>query len=148
MKIICEQLRLVKEEDKELLLEWANDSLVRMNSFNTRQIEREEHEKWFRRLMQSADEALYIYVVNDIEVGQVRITLEKNTAEIHYSVCREMRNKGLAKRMLNLLKDELRANYPDVVQITAKVKSNNEASKHALMGMGFEEDYLSYSLLI
>ncbi len=138
MKIISEQLRLAKEEDKDLLLEWANDSLVRKNSFKSNQIEKDEHEKWFHRLMESSNEYIYIYVVNDCEAGYVRITLVENTAEIHYSICSAMRNNGLAKRMLNLLIEELQRNYPQIVNVIARVKSNNEISKHVLQSLGYE----------
>lgn len=148
MDIINEQLRLVTKQDKDLLLKWANDSLVRQNSFNSKMIEKDEHDRWFNRLLESDNEFLYIYVVNDSEAGQVRITLNGNTAEIHYSISNAIRRNGLAKRMLNLIKEELQNNYPQIENVIAKVKSSNDISKHILQSLGYETDYLCYSMKI
>lgn len=148
MKIINEKLRLVSEDDKDILLEWANDSLVRHNSFNTNLITKDEHEKWFSRLLESNDESLYIYEVNGEKVGQVRITLADDTVEIHYSIGKSMRNKGFAKRMLHLLQKELQKNYPQVIYVIAKVKDDNNISKRVLSDLGYSTEYSCYSIKI
>lgn len=41
-------LRKVKIEDLEILFDWANDSLVRTNSFSTKSITISEHKAWFQ----------------------------------------------------------------------------------------------------
>ena len=38
-------------EDIDILCKWANDPLVRQNSFSTEKIRYEDHVKWFNRVL-------------------------------------------------------------------------------------------------
>ena len=40
-------LSLAKPEDRDLLLNWANDPVVRQNAFNKKIINKKTHYKWF-----------------------------------------------------------------------------------------------------
>ena len=44
-------LRKATIEDMDLLFQWANDPVVRKNSFSTAEISYEEHTKWYHNLL-------------------------------------------------------------------------------------------------
>ena len=80
-------LRNATIEDRDLLFEWANDAVVRKNSFSTEKISYEEHVNWYNKILDRDDCVQYIYMDGDCPVGQVRITLKDDEAEIGYSIC-------------------------------------------------------------
>ena len=69
--------RLVDSNDLGLSFEWANDSVVRENSFHSDLISFKEHSTWFYKKTQDQD-SLYILVSFDNEpVDIVRSDVEK-----------------------------------------------------------------------
>lgn len=95
-------LRDAVQEDADLLFHWANESTVRKNAFSSAEITYEEHIKWFDNMLVRKDAKQYIYM-EDEPVGQIRITVSGDTAEISYSICVEKRCMGYAKEMVGLL---------------------------------------------
>ena len=141
-------LRRATESDMELLFEWANEQQVRENSFSTRKITYEEHQAWFRRLLNSEDCQQYIYMNGDEAIGQIRVTVYENTAEIGYSICKEKRQQGYGKAILRLICEQMRRDFPEVQKLSGKVKSNNMASRNAFLDTGFEEKYSVYEIAV
>lgn len=143
-----EKLLLATQDDMDLLYEWANDEEVRKNSFSTEKIPYENHVKWFQRLLERKDCKQYIYYVDDIAVGQVRVTIEGENAEIGYSICAAGRGKGYAKRMLQCLRVQLKQDVPQVKTLIAKVKPENVASQKVFLGLEYKETYRQYEIEI
>lgn len=143
-----EKLLLATLDDMDLLYEWANDEEVRKNSFSTEKIPYENHVMWFHRLLERDDCRQYIYYVDDAAVGQVRVTAEGDKAEIGYSVCASGRGKGYAKKMLELLRRQLKQDMPEVKTLIAKVKPENIASQKVFLRLGYEETYRQYEIEI
>lgn len=136
-----EYLRAAEEQDMELLFEWANEPEVRRNSFSTKEILYEEHQKWFADLLSREDCRQYIYMQNDDAVGQIRITIHGENAEIGYSICAGKRGMGHGKKLLQLACEKVSQDLPEIKKLTAKVKPNNTASKRAFLKTGFEKKY-------
>lgn len=143
-----EKLLVATLEDMDLLYEWANDEQVRKNSFSTEKIPYENHVEWFKRLLEREDCKQYIYYVDDVAVGQVRVAMENDKAEIGYSICNTARGKGYAKKMLQLLREQLKKDVPEVKTLVAKVKPENVASQKAFLGTGYKEIYRQYEIEI
>lgn len=139
-------LRAAAEEDMELLFEWANEAVVRANSFSTSRITYEEHKAWYRKLLSREDCRQYIYMYNGQAVGQVRVSVSGVEAEIGYSVCAGMRGMGHGKHMLALLYEQIARDYPQVQKLTAKVKPGNAASAKAFSDTGYIKKYEAYEL--
>lgn len=55
-------LRKATIADMDLLFEWANDPLVRQNSFTTEKITYEEHQRWFWKALERENFQQYIYM--------------------------------------------------------------------------------------
>ena len=141
-------LRRATKDDKELLFVWANEPLVRKNSFTTKIITKEEHEEWFQCLLESKDCCQYIYMCGDEAVGQIRIKINGNMAKISYSICKEKRGQGYSGDILRLIHRQVRLDFPSVKTLLGEVKTDNMASRKAFLTAGFKEKYLVYEIPI
>lgn len=139
-------LRRATKEDRDLLFQWANDSLVRENSFSTAKISYEEHVKWFDKLLNRDDCIQYIYMDDDCPVGQVRITLKDDTAEIGYSICVEKRRLGYGQDLLHIISERVWEDFPDVKKVYGEVKPENIASQKAFLDAGYKETYRVFEM--
>ena len=133
--------RLTRLEDEALLLRWANDPLVRTNSFNAEIIPAETHRKWFyERLRDSENCKIYIVETNEgLPIGQVRFQKVEDEWELHYSLAAIGRGQKIGHKMLVVAIDEFRASF-DQVTILAQVRKNNKASQKALEQLGFQKE--------
>lgn len=143
-----EELREATEKDMDLLLEWANENGVRAASFCSRPITREEHEKWFEKVLNSNHTFQFIYEKKGLPVGQIRLETEQQSAIISYSIAKEYRGKGYGKRMVEMLEREVHRNHPDIVELQAFVKENNIASQKVFEGLRFKKCGDRYSKAI
>lgn len=141
-------LRRATEEDMDLLYQWANDPVVRAHSFSVSEINYEEHQKWFCELLEDPLRRQYIYVYDGDDIGQIRLTIVGDKAEIGYSIRKDKRCMGHGKRILKLLAEQVKMDNPEVKRLIAKVKPQNIASQKVFLGMGFAEEYQCYELRI
>lgn len=139
-------LRSVQPEDIDLLFKWANDETVRANGFHMDQIPYEEHRRWFEKMLSDDHQIQYILMSGDDAVGQVRLSIEAHSAEVHYSIAQEERNKGYGKIAIQLIQNEIYNKYPNVQKVTAKVKPTNTASIRCFERNGFLETCIQYEL--
>ena len=139
-------LRLAAEDDTELLFQWANEALVRKNSFSGEKILYSEHLKWFEKILGQENTKQYIFVYNDSPIGQIRITVSGEYAEISYSICEKERGKGHGKELLDLLKEKVKQDFPHVQRLIAKVKPDNIASQAVFLNKGYVEKYRLYEM--
>lgn len=120
-------------DDCDLLYEWANDHEVRKNSFNTNQINYEEHMKWFRDKLGSNDTYIYIFKNENGPIGVIRLDkLDDMSMLINYSIDKRHRGNGYATKLLKLI----RIKYTNYVLI-GKVKEENIGSIKAFLKAGY-----------
>lgn len=141
-------LRPAVESDMDLLFEWANEPLVRKNSFTTKEIAYEEHKKWFYDLLKDDGCRQYIYVCNGEAVGQARVKQKGDTGEISYSVCAEKRGMGYGRRLLQMVCMRAKEDFPMIRALQGEVKPDNEASKKAFLNAGFSEKKCTYEIAL
>lgn len=139
---MIETLRQIKKEDIYFFYELANDPEVRKNSFSVRPILWEEHEKWFYKKLQAG--GVYLYLIDETPVGQIRFDIEEKTARISYTVAAAYRGKGYGSKMLRLAEQRFQEDYPQITQLTAQVKVENEASQKIFIKNGFMPVYIEY----
>lgn len=139
-------LRNAEKDDMDLLFTWANDPIVRANSFNTDPIPYKSHVIWFRKMMEDATVHQFILMDEAIPVGQIRLNVEGDEAEIGYSVGSEFRGKGYGQKILQLIVDKITADYPNIKTLVAKVKPENIASNKLFESEGYEMKYTCYTL--
>lgn len=137
-------LRQAVSSDMDMLFQLANDEAVRKNSFHMSSISYEEHREWFQNMMADSSQHQFILMSCDQPVGQVRLSVHGSQAEINYSILPEKRGMGYGKAILQLVKDLVRQEYPDIEKLIGKVKPTNAASIFCFEEKGFVETYEQY----
>lgn len=130
------KLRPATLEDADILLAWLNDPLTRKVSHNTDEVQRDEHISWLSRTLGNPDRRLFVAEENGGPVGTVRADFANGAWELSWTVSPKARGRGVAKRMVAVLANEISET------IIAEVKTGNVASariaEHA--GMVFERE--------
>lgn len=132
-------LRRATEADCRFLFELRNDKTVRMNSFQTDEILYEQHEKWLKRKLASPDSEIYILLLDEVNVGQVRIDVTDGIGEISYALCSEARGHGYSKWMLAQTEQEMRRTKA-CRELFAEVKRENTASRKIFQSLEYREE--------
>ncbi len=126
-------------DDTKLYFDWANDSIVREQSFNSNAIDFENHKKWFESKLED-DSCLMLVFQNEekLNVGQIRIQKgNEKEALIGISIAAEHRGKKYANKMLLIASDYFLENNKGYL-INAYIKEQNISSKIAFEKAGFE----------
>ncbi len=131
-------LRKPTIEDMEIYFSWANDPVVREQSYNSSVIDLEIHKQWFESVIKN--EEYFMCICQNAEgenVGQVRIQKNDNKESIiGISIDSNHRGKGYAKEILTLATDLfLKSNHGFL--INAYIKEVNLSSKFAFENAGF-----------
>lgn len=120
--------------------EWANDSAVRSNSFNSEAIEFTGHKKWFESKVASKNSILLVCNLPDgSPVGQVRFDLNTEAERwfIDYSIGCAYRGQGLGGASVEAALMYLRAELKIPFELAAEVKLGNIASSRIFEKLGF-----------
>jgi RimJ/RimL family protein N-acetyltransferase len=125
--------------DLDLYFTWANDPLVREQSFNSETINIETHTIWFEKILNDNSFSLFLFE-NQLKekVGQVRIMKQDNSeAIIGITVDKKHRGKGYAKEMLIIATNDFFKDNSDYI-LNAFIKKENSASKFSFEKAGFK----------
>jgi len=140
--------RAAEAADEKLLLNWANDPMVRENSFERLWISDEIHHEWFVSRLK-ADSSVRIYIIETesrLPVGQVRFELDDLGWEINFSIADFARSLGLGTRLLNVAIREFRIAVPHA-PLVGRVKASNNASAGVFRRLGFKQTQRSNYLI-
>jgi UDP-2,4-diacetamido-2,4,6-trideoxy-beta-L-altropyranose hydrolase len=139
---LCAQTPLVARhaevEDEALILNWANDPIVRKNAFNPDSISADTHRLWFyRRLRNPKDCKIFIIETqNGLPLGQFRFEKTGEEWEVHYSLASLARGRKLATLMMQTAIQEFRR-QTTVARFFAQVKDDNIPSLKVFERLGF-----------
>jgi UDP-2,4-diacetamido-2,4,6-trideoxy-beta-L-altropyranose hydrolase len=134
------RLRLATVEDMPLLFHWANDPVVRNNSFHPKTIGWEEHCAWFAAKLQ--DPACMMFMAlqdGGRPLGVARFDMQGHIATVSVSIAAEFRGRGVGGRVISKACAALFAARP-VVKVHAYIKQDNVASQHAFTNAGFRRE--------
>ena len=132
-------LRRAGSEDCRLYYEWSQDPSVRANSYGGSPFPFEAHERWFAQKLLDAGTLLYVLESGAVPAGQIRYEIRDSDAEINFSIAREFRSRGLGKEILMRGERRLLADRPDVGMIHGYVLAENEPSRRAFLGAGYND---------
>lgn len=124
--------------DAQQLLDWANDALVRAQSFSSAPITLFEHERWLATKL--TDDTALLLIGEDCSgraVGPVRFGVDDDSATISVSVGAAHRGQGLASALIDQGCEELLLSRDRVQRIFAEIKSDNAMSIRAFAAAGF-----------
>ncbi len=130
--------RKAKISDLDLYFEWANDPATRSNSFNTQEVDYQEHTEWFSRKVKDKKALLLVFENEEnIPVGQVRIEQKTEENIIGISIDKNFRGLGLAVPMLTTACEVFFTEF-QAKNIHAYIKKTNLASLNSFRKAGFE----------
>lgn len=133
------KMRFAKTSDVDLYYNWANDKLVRQSSYNSSEIDYEQHVTWFTNKLRSSDCFFYLFSDEEnIPAGQVRIDRSNDEIVIGISIDERYRGQGLGVQMLNLACSDYLSKYPER-EIIAYIKEDNTASFKQFTKAGFSQ---------
>lgn len=133
-------IRLATVDDTALYYQWANDPLVRAQSFSTEPILLDQHQQWFTTKLVDPNSLLLVFTrPKDGVVGQVRFSIRAVTATIGYSVAATARGQGLGLPMLHYAVGYLQRHWPAPRTIVGYVKRTNQPSLKTFRQLGYQE---------
>ena len=133
-------IRYATNEDLMLLFNWANDDLVREQSYSQERINLEDHRSWFYKKLSSDKTSIFILQLKDIPIGYVRFdVIEGQEAVISYAVDKKYRGNGYGESMLRKALLFIQKVADCKYSISGYVKKNNYASLKAFQSLGFKE---------
>ena len=112
---------------------WSNDVIILQNSFNSQEINYQEHLDWFAKKRLDKNANYYICLLKDKEAGLIRFDKSKTTDEtvIGILIDKKFRGQKLASKFLKLACK----NYSS--KIIAYIKISNIASIKTFKNAGF-----------
>ncbi|MDF2438595.1 MAG: Acyl-CoA N-acyltransferase [Bacteroidota bacterium] len=133
--------RFAREEDLDLYFRWANDPVVRQNSYSINQVIYENHVKWFKEKILNPDYYFYLFLnASEHPVGQVRIVKGDETI-IGISIDENFRGQALGSKMLEIACEDFLSKNP-ASTIVAYIKKENAPSLFAFRKAGFRNEEL------
>ncbi|MBZ9625843.1 GNAT family N-acetyltransferase [Clostridium sp. FP2] len=145
-------LRKVTGEDFQKLFTWVNDEEVRKNSRYTEEKNLEEYKDWFFKALKDKNLFMFIQVVDEKDVGQVKLEISQQEITFNYSIAKEHRGNGFgtatirdAQRFINENKDFFTANS----KLVAYIREGNIPSCRVFEKLGYIkvfqcEDYVKF----
>jgi RimJ/RimL family protein N-acetyltransferase len=134
------RLRAAEAGDSALLLRWRNDPSTREQSFHSNEIDADAHEEWFeRKLAAISTTSLFILEWNGKPIGQARIdATTDDRGEISVSLDATARGQGLGVELIERATARA-AEDLDLVEVDARIKATNTASRRAFAAAGYAE---------
>ena len=126
-------LRLVKESDWKILLEWRDDIITRKNSFNSENIKKSEHIQYLKDTIKNPNRNLFLLLLNKIPVGTIREDImEPNKYELSYTISPQYRGQKLGQLMMNIYLFNKKGSF------YCEVKKENVPSIKMIKKLGFK----------
>jgi RimJ/RimL family protein N-acetyltransferase len=133
-------MRVANSNDVDLYFTWANDEMVRHNSFQQDEIQYVNHVNWFTSKIENPHFSFLLFF-NQVQspIGQVRINKNEEEVIIGISVDKNHRGFGYSFKMLRLACQHYFKNYSDN-EIFAYIKIENKASISTFKKAGFLQE--------
>ncbi|MEO5572113.1 MAG: UDP-2,4-diacetamido-2,4,6-trideoxy-beta-L-altropyranose hydrolase [Bacteroidia bacterium] len=132
--------RFAEEADVSLFFQWANDPLVRKNSYNQNLVLYDYHVKWFHLKLVSGECKFYLFFdEQDNPVGQVRMEKSENEIVVGISVDKNFRGKSYGVQMLEAATNDYLKSNPEST-IAAYIKIENASSYNIFLKVGFTNE--------
>ncbi|MBI5227909.1 GNAT family N-acetyltransferase [Candidatus Micrarchaeota archaeon] len=137
-------LRQVREEDFEKILNWRNEPQVRKNSFNQKEISRNEHLDYWHKRIKSAE---YDFIIshNGIDVGLLRLDKREEKAyEVNIMIDPKHQGLGIGSDAIKEIKKIAKAR--GIKKLIGRVKHGNVGSNKIFEKNEFQLRYVVYEL--
>lgn len=123
------EIRKVKIEDSEILLQWRNNPEVYRFALNPNKVEFTDHKLWFEKILTDERCIFYMGMSEGTPCGSIRYQLNEDMteAEVSISLAPEFWGKGMALKLMTMAETALK-NESAVKVIHATVLNENASS--------------------
>lgn len=134
-------ISLKKAEKEDLMFYFAlrNEPGVMESSFNPEPINLETHRKWFFQKLTDLNSFLFVVLCRGRAIGQVRLDIEQDMAEINIAIAPEHRKRGYGSIAIEEACKSTFDKVPRLTKIFAHIKVGNVASVRSFGRAGFVE---------
>ncbi|MEN8787464.1 MAG: GNAT family N-acetyltransferase [Flavobacteriales bacterium] len=129
-------IRKCQKNDMELVFNWSSEKLVRSQSFNSTEISKEVHEKWFATKLRSDNSLMLVNEFKNEPAGLVRFDIEEINSVVGILMDKKFRSKGLSFLMLEKSSKAYFETFSK--PILAFIKESNIASIKTFEKAGFK----------
>ena len=136
------QLREVKDDDHEWLVELHNDPDVLYNLTNPQPIRLIDHMAWWERIRSNPHERRFIFEVDGARVGFTKFyTIDRinSSCVLGADIHKDHRGKGLAKFMWNLMLEQVFALWR-LHRVSLTTAEYNRIGQRVYQNLGFKEE--------
>lgn len=133
-------IRLLKEEDADVVFKWRNSSTIIQLSSSQRVVSWEEHLNWIKSSINSPVRLVFIVEYNNISVGQIRFERENEESEkaiISIYLIDSFTGRGIGKRAFNLSLTQLIEYWQNIAYVLAWVRKENFEGQAFFQKQGF-----------
>lgn len=131
------RLRPATINDAKLLFDWRNEETTRKASFNTEPLVYEEHLRWYQQKLSDTNVRFLVAVIaKDRDAGYVRLDITGDAAEIHLSMDKQHRGKGIGSVLIKAV-SALAATELEVRHLVSYIKADNAIAQAAFQRAGF-----------
>jgi len=133
-------VRRVDDGDLEICFKWANDPLVREQSYNQQLILITEHTNWLHQKLNDPNSFFYIIEIDHKPVAQIRFQVNGREAVLGYLTDKSIRDQGLGTYVLSKGVEKFISDYKKPVKIIGYVKNSNIASQKSFEKLSFTKE--------
>lgn len=138
------EIRMASPDDSLSLFQWRNHPSIRDVSRNTKEIDWQDHQRWFDSVLANPEKMLLIGHRSESPVGVVRFDKQNDEAELSIYVVPGGVPSGVGKSLLQSAEQWLAANHPEIRKIRAHVLGKNERSHRLFSGAGYQTESVYY----
>jgi perosamine synthetase len=133
-------LRLAAIEDADLLLTWRNRPDIVAAGLSNRRVEKAEHIAWFTRSLQSDEIRIWIAMLGELPIGQIRVEPGVEGEKlISVFILPDYSGNGYGVEVIKKACRQAFYIWIDLTTISAVVLENNDRSLRAFGRAGFHE---------
>ena len=129
--------RPARAEDSERQLAWRNDAAVREASWQRDEVTLQEHDRWYRGVLEDPARTLLVIEGTGGPLGSVRFDLAGEEAEISLMLDPASRGRGLGAKAIREASELFLAAHPGAARIRAELRADNAPSRGAFARAGF-----------
>lgn len=134
-------LRPAAAADCDPIYHWRNADEVRRCSGNSASIALDAHRRWFAAVLADPERQIMLGEIGGRVIGVLRYDRDATVATISVYLTPGNLGQGLGPALIAQGSDWLRAHWPQVETIEARVKPDNPASAAAFAAAGFTQSY-------
>lgn len=130
-------LRKVISKDINICFDWINEDEVKGKNLDSDAVVYDENIAWSEYMMNDINQIQYILMNKNEPIGHVLLSINGENAEIAYSITNVARRYSLGMMLIELVKEQVKSEYPFVQKLKGRVKQSNIVSLYCFQRNGF-----------